>query len=83
MGCQNIDSQIQGDENGAAITGQQTFGDDNGRHHGGHCGDQLSMMASLLPFHQGRPPIILEKHQEAKIHLQKKIFFKKIIFLKF
>ena len=25
VACQNIDSQIQGDENGVAITGQQTF----------------------------------------------------------
>ncbi len=25
VGCQNIDSQVQGDENGVAITGQQTF----------------------------------------------------------
>ena len=25
VACQNIDSQIQGDENGVAITGQQSF----------------------------------------------------------
>jgi hypothetical protein len=25
VGCQNIGSQVQGDENGVAITGQQTF----------------------------------------------------------
>lgn len=25
VACQNIDSQVQGDENGVAITGQQTF----------------------------------------------------------
>jgi uncharacterized protein YecT (DUF1311 family) len=27
VACQNIDSQVQGDENGVAITGQQTFGE--------------------------------------------------------
>jgi hypothetical protein len=42
VGCQNTDSQIQGDENGVAQTAQQTFpevdnGHDNG-HHGGHDG---------------------------------------------
>ncbi|MGA7368444.1 MAG: hypothetical protein WBX01_04895 [Nitrososphaeraceae archaeon] len=40
VGCQNTDSQIQGDENGVAQTAQQTFSDvelDNG-HHGGHDG---------------------------------------------
>jgi len=42
VGCQNTDSQIQGDENGVAQTAQQTFPEvDNGhddRHHGGHDG---------------------------------------------
>jgi len=40
VGCQNTDSQIQGDENGVAQTAQQTFSEvelDNG-HHGGHDG---------------------------------------------
>jgi hypothetical protein len=42
VGCQNTDSQIQGDENNVALTAQQTFsevdnGHDNG-HHGGHNG---------------------------------------------
>jgi hypothetical protein len=33
VACQNIDSQVQGDENGVAITGQQTFNDNgNGDH---------------------------------------------------
>ena len=38
VGCQNTDSQIQGDENAVAITAQQTFPElelDNG-HDGGH-----------------------------------------------
>jgi uncharacterized membrane protein len=41
VGCQNTDSQIQGDENNVAQTAQQTFPGielDNG-HHGGHGGD--------------------------------------------
>lgn len=38
VACQSIDSQIQGDENGVAITGQQTFDGDNGGNHGGHHG---------------------------------------------
>lgn len=43
VACQNIDSQVQGDENGVAITGQQTFDGGNGNgnhggHHGGHNG---------------------------------------------
>ncbi len=34
VGCQNVGSQIQGDENGVALTAQQTFpaiGNDNGK----------------------------------------------------
>jgi hypothetical protein len=42
VACQNTDSQVQGDENGVALTGQQTFdGNGNGNHgghHGGHHG---------------------------------------------
>ncbi|MGA7371000.1 MAG: hypothetical protein WBX01_17915 [Nitrososphaeraceae archaeon] len=39
VGCQNVDSQIQGDENVVALAGNQAFPEaDNGhddRHHGG------------------------------------------------
>lgn len=38
VACQNMDSQVQGHENGVAVTGQHTFDDDkgNGRNHFGH-----------------------------------------------
>ncbi|HZD35869.1 MAG TPA: hypothetical protein VE130_11755 [Nitrososphaeraceae archaeon] len=39
VGCQNTDSQIQGDENGVALTGNQAFLEvDNGHDHGHHGG---------------------------------------------
>ncbi|HZD35543.1 MAG TPA: hypothetical protein VE130_10090 [Nitrososphaeraceae archaeon] len=37
-GCQNTDSQIQGDENGVAQTAQQTFPEVDNGYHGGHDG---------------------------------------------
>jgi ABC-type Na+ efflux pump permease subunit len=40
IGCQNTDSQIQGDENGVAQTAQQTFSEvDNGHDRGHERGD--------------------------------------------
>jgi hypothetical protein len=36
VGCQNTDSQIQGDENGVAQTAQQTFPEADNGHDGGH-----------------------------------------------
>jgi hypothetical protein len=44
--CQNIDSQVQGDENGVALTGNQQAQDngfDGGDHHGGHNGNSGGM----------------------------------------
>jgi hypothetical protein len=38
VGCQSTGSQVQGDENVVALTGQQTFDDGNGGNHGGHDG---------------------------------------------
>ncbi|HZD35128.1 MAG TPA: hypothetical protein VE130_07985 [Nitrososphaeraceae archaeon] len=38
VGCQNTDSQIQGDENGVAQTAQQTFSEVNNGHDRGHDG---------------------------------------------
>ena len=39
VGCQNTDSQIQRDENGVALTGNQAFLEvDNGHDHGHHGG---------------------------------------------
>ena len=36
VGCQNTDSQIQGDENVVALTGNQAFPEADNGHHGGH-----------------------------------------------
>lgn len=38
VGCQNTDSQIQGDENVVALTGNQAFPEANNGHDGGHHG---------------------------------------------
>jgi len=40
VGCQNTDSQIQGDENAVAQTAQQTFSEADNGHGGGHHKDK-------------------------------------------
>ncbi|MGA7370595.1 MAG: hypothetical protein WBX01_15815 [Nitrososphaeraceae archaeon] len=40
VGCQNTDSQIQGDENAVGITAQQAFQEMDNGHDGGHHKDK-------------------------------------------